>query len=151
MKILQRNLNRSTFAVWEMKRNVSVVILIVATQSSGLPTSQPVSCLTRLSACMKIFNTFVNQLDDEELSIGYFSRMEQHPTLHTPACLKFSPFSVTASFRRDFGHPARSIWRRLIISYGDFWKAEFTKTNHETLTPWKQISPKKFRQWQRTY
>jgi hypothetical protein len=24
MKILQRNLNRSTFVVWEMKRNVSV-------------------------------------------------------------------------------------------------------------------------------
>jgi len=27
MKILQRNLNRSTFVVWEMKRNVSVVRL----------------------------------------------------------------------------------------------------------------------------
>jgi len=25
MKILQRNLNRSTFVVWEMRRNVSVV------------------------------------------------------------------------------------------------------------------------------
>ena len=25
MKILQRNLNRSTFVVWEMKKNVSVV------------------------------------------------------------------------------------------------------------------------------
>jgi len=25
MKILQRNSNRSTFVVWEMKRNVSVV------------------------------------------------------------------------------------------------------------------------------
>ena len=35
MKILQRNLNRSTFVVWEMKRNVSVVRLIVATRSSG--------------------------------------------------------------------------------------------------------------------
>ena len=37
MKILQRNLNRSTFVVWEMKRNVSVVRLIVATQSSSPP------------------------------------------------------------------------------------------------------------------
>ena len=35
MKILQRNLNRSTFVVWEMKRNVSVVRLIAATRSSG--------------------------------------------------------------------------------------------------------------------
>jgi len=32
MKILQRNLNRSTFIVCEMKRNVSVVRLIVATR-----------------------------------------------------------------------------------------------------------------------
>ena len=35
MKILQRNLNRSTFVVWEMKKNVSVVRLIAATRSSG--------------------------------------------------------------------------------------------------------------------
>jgi len=35
MKILQQNLNRGTFVVWEMKRNVSVVRLIVATRSSG--------------------------------------------------------------------------------------------------------------------
>ena len=81
MKILQRNLNRSTFVVWEMKRNVSVVRLIVATRSSGPPASQPVSCLTRLSAYMDIFNTFVNQLDDEELSIGYFQ--QDGATSHT--------------------------------------------------------------------
>jgi len=48
MKILQRNLNGITFVVWEMKRNVSVVSLVVATRSSGPPASQPVSCLTRL-------------------------------------------------------------------------------------------------------
>jgi len=30
MKILQRNLNRSTFVVWEMKRNVSVVCVCSA-------------------------------------------------------------------------------------------------------------------------
>ena len=36
MKILQRNLNGSTFAVWEMKRNVSVVRVIVATQSRNI-------------------------------------------------------------------------------------------------------------------
>jgi hypothetical protein len=40
MKILQRNLNRSTFGVWEMKRNVSVVRLIVVTRSSGPPASR---------------------------------------------------------------------------------------------------------------
>jgi len=44
MKTLQRNLNRSTFVVWEMKRNVYVVRLVVATRSSGPPASQPVSC-----------------------------------------------------------------------------------------------------------
>jgi hypothetical protein len=40
MKILQRTLNRGTFFVWEMKRNVSVVSLIVATRSSGPPASR---------------------------------------------------------------------------------------------------------------
>jgi hypothetical protein len=40
VKILQRNLNRSTFVVWEMKRNVSVVRLILATRSSGSPARQ---------------------------------------------------------------------------------------------------------------
>ena len=59
------------------------------------------------------------------------SRMEQHSTLHTPAWPKFNPFLAIASFRRDFGDRARPIWRRLIISYGDIWKGEFTKTNHE--------------------
>jgi len=39
MKILQRNLNRR-FVVWEMKRGVSVVRLIVAIRSSGPPASQ---------------------------------------------------------------------------------------------------------------
>ena len=39
-----------------MKRNVfvSVVRLIVATRSSGPPASQPVSCLTRLSADLSV-------------------------------------------------------------------------------------------------
>ena len=54
MKILQRNLNRSTFVVWEIKRNVSVVRLIVARRSSGPPASQPLSCLTRLSADLSV-------------------------------------------------------------------------------------------------
>jgi len=61
MKISQRNLNRSKFVMWEMKRNVSVVHIIVATRSSGPPTSQPVSCLTRFSAaviCLRVFVLF---------------------------------------------------------------------------------------------
>jgi len=58
--------------------------------------------------------------------------LQRHPTLHTPAWLKFSPFLATASFRKDFGHRVRPISHRLIISYGDIWKGEFTKqtANH---------------------
>jgi hypothetical protein len=40
MKILQRNFIWGRFVVWEMKRNVSVVRLIVATWSSGPPASR---------------------------------------------------------------------------------------------------------------
>ena len=57
-----------------MKRNVSVVRLIVATRSSGPPA-------ITTAAYMEIFNTFVNQLDDEELSIGYFQ--QDGATSHT--------------------------------------------------------------------
>ena len=42
------------FIVWEMKRNVSVVRLNVATRSSSPPASQPVSCLTHLSADLSV-------------------------------------------------------------------------------------------------
>jgi hypothetical protein len=35
MKILQRNLNRGTFVVWEMKRNVSVVCVCSAPNCCG--------------------------------------------------------------------------------------------------------------------
>ena len=62
------------------------------------------------------------------------SRMERHPTLLTPAWPKFSPFSATASFRRDFGHRARPISHRLIISYGDISKGLSQQTtNHRRL------------------
>jgi len=63
------------------------------------------------------------------------SSSSSSPTLHTPAWPKFSPFSATASFRRDFGHRARPIWRCLIISYRDIWKGNLPKqtTNHTRL------------------
>jgi len=54
MKILQRNLNRSTFVVWEMKRNVSVVRLIIGTRSSGPPASQPASSLPDAPLCWSL-------------------------------------------------------------------------------------------------
>jgi len=44
IKILQRNLNRSTFVVWEMKRNVSVVCVCCAPNccdTEQRSTSQP--------------------------------------------------------------------------------------------------------------
>jgi len=88
MKILQWNLNRSTFVVWEMTRNVSVVYLIVATQSSGIGMSQwriigPIffDATNTTATYMEVFNAFVNQLDDEELSVGYFQ--QDGVTYHT--------------------------------------------------------------------
>jgi hypothetical protein len=41
---------------------------------------------------------------------------------------------ASLSFRRDFNHRARPIWRHLIISYRDIWKGKFTKTNHKPQT-----------------
>jgi len=50
------------------------------------------------AAYMEIFNTFVNQLDDE-LSIGYFQQdgATSH-TSHATAWPKFIPLSARASF-----------------------------------------------------
>ena len=70
-----------------MKRNVSVVRLVAVTRSSGPPASQHIigpiffEETIETAAYMEIFNTFVNQLDDEELSIGYFQ--QDGATSHT--------------------------------------------------------------------
>jgi len=60
-------------------------------------------------AYMEILNTFLNQLDDEELSIGYFQ--QDGATSHTShaSMTKIQYFLATVSFRRDFGHRARLI------------------------------------------
>jgi len=63
-----------------MKRNVSVVCLIVAARNSDPPAIFFDATITT-AAYMEIFNTFVNQLDGEELSIGYFQ--QDGPTSHT--------------------------------------------------------------------
>ena len=97
MKILQQNLNRSTFVVWELAR-------IWASENPNAIHEEPphsektgVWCgvswwriissiffdatITR-AAYMEIFNTFVNQLDNEELSVGYFQ--QDGATSHAP-------------------------------------------------------------------
>ena len=81
----------------------------------------------KTAAYMEIFNTFVNQLDDEELSVGYFH--QDGATSHT----SHASMAEIQSFFGDrvISKGARPIWRRLIISYGVIWKGEFTKTNHE--------------------
>jgi len=102
----------------------------------------------RAAAYMDIFNTFVNQLVDEELSIGYFQ--QEGATSHTS-------HASTAEIQSFFGDRVISMGLRppcssdLTPPDGDICKGQFTKTNHEPQTPWKQTSPKKFGQWQRTY
>ena len=77
MKILQLNLNRSTFVVWEMKNPFIQRRLVFGV---GVPVAHN---WANLLWCNRhsIFNTFVNQLDYEELSIGYFQQDEA--TSHT--------------------------------------------------------------------
>jgi len=61
------------------------------------------------AAYMEIFNTFVNQMDDEELSVGYFQ--QDGATSHTShaSMAEIQSFFGDPSFRRDFGHRARPI------------------------------------------
>ena len=158
INVLKRNLNRITFVVWEMKRNEEPIhsekIGVWCGDVPGAHNWVPSSSMQpsqQLHIYMEIFNTFLINWTMWNSQLDISSWMERHPTLHTTAWPKFSSFPATASFRRDFGHHAHPIWRRLIISYGDIWKGQFTKTNHEPQTPWKQTSLKKFRQLRRTY
>ena len=61
MKILQRNLNRSTFVVWEMKRNVSVVCVCSAPNccdTGRRPASQPARLFPAWRASLLISLSF---------------------------------------------------------------------------------------------
>ena len=92
MKIVLRNLNRSTFVVWEMNRNVSQLdtwrtpsfiedwCSVWDVQAAHnwihlLPRSRHNSCT------YGNLQHLCNQLDDEELSIGYFQ--QDGATSHT--------------------------------------------------------------------
>jgi hypothetical protein len=80
MKILQRNLNRVTLFVWEMKRDVSVVRLIVVTRSSGPPTSQPGSVASGTPVFHPLsFKGLILQFIFYELSSGTRLTSVWHP------------------------------------------------------------------------
>jgi hypothetical protein len=53
---------------------------------------------------VNIFNTFVNQLDDEELQRGSSSKRVRHVIHSVTALQKFSPVLSTESSPRDCGH-----------------------------------------------
>ena len=164
MKILQRNLNRSTFVVWEMKcKNPNAIhegplhsekICVWCGKSRWCIIGHHLLRCNHHNSC--IYGNFQHFCK----STGRYGNLNwmfpagwsdiPHFT-HASMAGNSVIFLPTASFRRDFGHRARPSWHRLIISYGHIWKGECTKTNHEPQTPWKQTSPKKFRQWQRTY
>jgi len=54
------------------------------------------------AAYMEIFNTFLNQLDDKVLSIGYFHQDGATSHISHAILAEIHPFSVTATFQRDF-------------------------------------------------
>ena len=93
MKILQRNLNRSTFVVWEIWASENPNAVREEPLHSekigvwcGMSRQRIIGSIffeetIKTAAYMEIFNTFVNQLDDEELSVGYFQ--QDGATSHT--------------------------------------------------------------------
>jgi len=86
MKILQRNLNMSTFVrsrIWASENPNAIHEEPLHSEKIGVwfgmsrrriigPIFFDATITT--AAYMEIFNTFVNQLDDEELSVGYFQQ-----------------------------------------------------------------------------
>jgi len=90
---LQRNLNRSTFVVWEIWASENPNAVHEEPLHSekigvwcGMSRQRIIGPIffeetIKTAAYMEIFNTFVNQLDDEELSVGYFQ--QDGATSHT--------------------------------------------------------------------
>ena len=86
MKILQRNLNRSGFVVWEIwaSENPNAVHeeplhsekIVIWCGMSRQRIIGPIFFeeTIKTAAYMEIFNTFVSQLHDQELSAGYFQQ-----------------------------------------------------------------------------
>ena len=52
---------------------------------------------------LQIFNEFVNQLTDDELTTGYYQ--QDGATLQMPACEKLKVFLKTELSQKTFGHP----------------------------------------------
>jgi len=61
------------------------------------------------AAYMEIFNTFVNQLDDEELSVGYFQQDGATSHISHASMAKIQSFFGDRVISRDFGHHAHPI------------------------------------------
>ena len=87
------------------------------------------------AAYMEIFNTFVNQLDDEELSTGYFQ--QDGATSHT----SHAGMAEIQSFFGDLVI-SKGLWppRSPDLTPPDYFswgylKGELTKTSHEPQTP----------------
>ena len=150
VKILQRNLNRSTFVAWEVKRNVSIheetlhsekiwclvwYVPVAHNWSHLLRRSHHNSCIHgNLQHFCKPTGRWgtLNWIFPAEWSdIPHFTRQRGRNSVL---------FSATASFRRELAQRARPN-----LTPPDIWTVEFTKTNNEPKTPWKQTSPKKFR------
>ena len=89
MKILQRNLNRSTCVAWEVKSENPNALHEEPLHSEKIGVWCGMSqrriiffdATITTAAYMEILNAFANQLDDEELSIGYFQ--QDGATSHT--------------------------------------------------------------------
>ena len=81
----------------------------------------------------EIFNTFVNQLDDEELSIGYFQQDEETSRTSHTSMAEIQSFFGDRIISKGLWPPRSPdpTQRRLIVSYGDIWKGEFTRINQE--------------------
>ena len=107
MKILQWNLNRSMFIMWEMKRNVSVVHLIFVIWSSGPPASQPISCLTRLSA---------------DLSVSWLRVPTQY------SCCSWVLVYGTCEFTQDSWKMYRHTLEERVFIVHSYWKTKLIKS-----------------------
>jgi len=162
MKTLQRNLNRSTFIVWEMKRSKKS-----QRNTWRTPSFREDWCLVWDVPAAHKWSHLLWRNHHNSCIYGNLQHLcksnGRWGTLNWifPAgWTSHTSYANMAEIQSFFGDHviSKRLWppRSPHLMPPDYFlrgylKWQFTKTNHEPQTPWKQTSPKKFRQWQRTY
>ena len=105
----------------------------------------------RTAAYMEIFNTFVNKLDDKELSIGYFQQDGATSHISHASMAEIQSFFGDRVISKRLWPPRSPDLTPPDYILRGYLKGTVYQNKPRTIDALKAHITKKFRQWQRTY